>query len=184
MKILPYWKSEETLLSPNGPTSTGVGERDNRTLWAIQRIRQAGTGICNVKSKKYYFFDFVFLKCSYGFLSMIFGFLTKFWVAIYIFEIKNIFFQKKIFSETNIFHWKSLRKINVFLKISFFLEISIKKKTVWRKNIFHPDFFKSDSKFGIESIYNALERFFRILLWASRIRVSPSEMADLSQIHT
>ena len=72
-----------------------------------------------------YFFDFVFLKCSYGFLSMIFGFLGKF--IIYIGKISfkksrkhmskmSIFFSRLKKKHRNFFLWKSKWKMKISQK--------------------------------------------------------------------
>ena len=69
---------------------------------------------------------FVSLKWSHGFLSVIFGFLAKFWLRKYFFE--NIFFEIGILSSKNCF-WKisKLWKFLNFWKSQHFRNFEISK---------------------------------------------------------
>ena len=90
-----------------------------------------GSGFVTLRGEKEYFFDLVFFKCSYNFLSAIFGFLSKFPILKYFFG-NQIFFRNRIkswksiektcfdfFLETNNFHWQINKKVS--WKIDFFL---------------------------------------------------------------
>ena len=110
---------------------------------------------------------FASLKWSHGFLSMIFGFLTKFWVGIEKIITKNIFFGIKHFIEKNLGKFRDfLENPNIskyftlcfeknwmlFGWFFFDFQKKISKIKFWsRKNIFCSNFFYTNSKFCQES---------------------------------
>ena len=94
-------------------TISRLGSKISKNVPGISRVihRDASIAKFFFVYKKTHWIEDISLKWSHGVLSMIFGFLTKFWVGIYIFE------RKVFFSKWKINHKKLTTKFGDFFDV-------------------------------------------------------------------